>query len=513
MVRLTCLSLTLLLFPGLLEAQPSPETDARVGKALAVQQAMNAAREHLKAGKPVDAVAVLEAEILYVNGNANYLVLMKEAYLACLKDLLQRKAEPERQEHVRRQLRILDPRINLDEVKAEAATPVPDRLLEPARPIESEPVALPPIAKTAAIDEDPFQQTPLDRRQTGDLKARAAEAFAQKRYAEAATLFEKAQESKLELTAEERQAFGYCRLHDVVSRLNNKGTGGGPSLANLEQQAREAAQFGGPSLAKFADQVLSEIRKRKTETGVVETTAIPDGWQAIEAGSFRVLFQQARAQAQEIAKAAEQVRASTFEKWSGPAGAAWSPRCDVWLHASAADYAKATGKPAASPGHASIGITGGKVHARRIDVRADDSTMMDVTMPREVAYVVLADLFPEQPLPRWADVGITMLATPDAEIARYRRAVPKFAQERKLFAVRDFLKMADFPEAERITPFYVESVSLVDYLVRLKGAKAFALYLREAPRRGYEEALQRHYGIKDAGELQEKWMRAAVAGE
>lgn len=489
----------LFLLPSWTWAQTPPDKDARVGKALAVQQAMNTAREHLQAGKPADAVAVLEAEILYVNGNTGYLALMKEAYLAWLKDLQQKKAEPARQEHVRRQLRILDPKIKLDDAAPE--------------PVKQTAVPAKPIAKSPSIDDDPFQQTPLDRQQTiGDLKVRAATAFAEKRYSEAATLFDQARQANLELTAEEQQAFAYCRLHDVVTRLNNKGSSGAP-LATLQQQAEEAATLGGPTLAKFADQVLAEIRKRKSEPNPSESTALPDGWQAIEAGSFRVLFQQARPQAQEIAKAAEQIRVATFEKWSGPAGADWSPRCDVWYHANAADYAKATGKPAASPGHASIGLSNGKVHARRIDVRADDPNLMDVTMPREVAYAVIADLFPEQPLPRWADVGITILATPEAEVARYRRALPKLAQERKLFSVRDFLKMADFPEAERITPFYVESVSLVDYLVRLKGAKAFALYLRESPRRGYEEALQRHFGIKDANELQERWMRASLAGE
>jgi hypothetical protein len=487
----------LFLLPASIHGQSAPENNARVGKALAVQQAMSTAREHLKSGKPADAVAVLEAEILYVNGNSTYLALMKEAYVACLKDQRERNAEPERQEHVRRQLRILDPTIKIDEVTA------------PAKPT-AEPML--PMVKQPISDGDPFEQTPLDRQQTSDWKAQATAAFEKKRYSEAASLFDQARQAKVDLTAEEQQAFAYCRLHDVVTRLNSKTTAGS-SLATLQSQAEDAAKLGGPSLAKFADQVLTEIRKRKSETNPVEATAIPDGWQAIEGGSFRVLFLEARPRAQEIAKAAEQVRVATFEKWSGPAGADWSPRCDIWLHTNAADYAKATGKPATSPGHASIGINGGRIHARRIDVRCDDPTMLDVTLPREVAYAVLADLFPEQPLPRWADVGITMLAMPEAEIARYRRALPKLAQDRKLFAVRDFLKMADFPDAERITPFYVESVSLVDYLVRLKGAKAFALYLREAPRRGYEEALQRHYGFKDAAELQERWIRAATSAE
>ena len=53
--------------------------------------------------------------------------------------------------------------------------------------------------------------------------------------------------------------------------------------------------------------------------------------------------------------------------------------------------------------------------------------------------------------------------------------------------------------------------SLVAYLVELKGAKAFAAFLREAPRRGYAKALTTHYGFKDAAELQAKWLRHAVA--
>lgn len=506
MVRLT--AAVCLIVTASVEAQPSPETDARVGKALAVQQAMNTARDHLRAGKPDEAVAALETQILFVDGNASFLALLKEAYLANLKDLRQRKAEPGQQEHIRRQLRILDPKSELDEATASPTKP----LLEPETPI-AEPLRLAPMpAKATANEEDPFQQIPLDRQQNNDLKVRASAAFANKRYTEAAALFDKALQAKQPFTAEERQALAYCRLHDVVTRLNNKG-GVAPSLTSLEMQTKEAALLGGEALAKFSDQVLTEIRKRKSESPSAEPTSVPEGWQAFEVGSFRILFQQSRPQAQEVAKTAEQVRTATFEKWAGPVGAAWTPQCDVWLHASGADYAKATGKPAASPGHASIGTNAGKIHARRIDIRIDDPAMMEVTLPREVAYTVLADLFPDQPLPRWADVGIAMLATSDAEIARYRRAVPQFARDRKLYSVRELLKMADFPEAEKITPFYVESVSLVDYLVRLKGAKAFALYLREAPRRGYEEALQRHYGIKDALELQERWLRASLGAE
>lgn len=402
------------------------EPDPRLTRAVTLQTSMDKARELLKSGNSAEAVAVLEAEILRVNGNANFLALLKEAYVAHLGDLKAAKGHEERIEHVIRQLKTLDPKLNLDEVTKAQPMPVVE---VPPMPVPVEPAPMPaavsePTLVPVAIPSpgnakreiaDPFQQTPLDRVQGG--------------------------------------------------------------------------------------------------AAIKERPKVPEGWELIEAGSFRVFFQKSRPQAQAASKLADQVRAATFEKWSGTMNTEWSPRCDIWIHASAADYSRATNKPAGSPGHASVAVKDGRILNRRIDVRLDDAGMLDVTLPREVAYVVVADLFPEQAPPRWADIGMSIHAETPAEISRYVRAVPKLIQDKKLINMRDLLNMADFPEASKITPYYVESVSLVEFLVRLKGARAFALYLREAPRRGYEEALQRHYGIKDATELQERWLKFAMSGE
>jgi len=70
--------------------------------------------------------------------------------------------------------------------------------------------------------------------------------------------------------------------------------------------------------------------------------------------------------------------------------------------------------------------------------------------------------------------------------------------------------MNEFPPAEAVTPFYVQSVSLVDYLVSLKGARAFTLFMVEAPRYGMEKSLQRQYGIPNVQELEQRWLRHAV---
>ncbi len=503
-----------LLRPSALIAQTDP--DPRISRALSIQKAISAARDYLQAKKAAQAVAVLEAEIMYVNGNETFLALMKEAYVAYLKDLKRDNGDAGRLEHVVRQLAILDPKFKHDEALATANAAMPitsaaDTTPKPGLPVSD---AAPSPAPNSAVvrtsaDEDPFQQAPLDRQASTDLKAKARAAFEQKHYAEASALFAQAHRAKLKLSDNENQAWAYSRLSEAAARLNAGETGA--ALAQLQQEVEDAAKLGGPALDKFGAQLLAAIQKRRS-AGETDSVA-PEGWQAIESGSFRVFVQQAKQRAEEVSQTAEKIRASTFSKWYGPAGADWSPRCDIWLHANANDYAKSTNKPASSPGHSSVGFKNGRAQARRIDVRLDDAGLLEATLAREVSYVVLADLFPDQPLPHWADVGMTILAEPPAEVARYSRALPRLVQEKKIFSAREFIKMAEFPDAEKITAFYVESVSLVDFMVRLKGEKAFTLYLREAPRRGYEEALQRHYGIKDAAELQEMWIKFAMKGE
>ena len=387
-------------------ASADADSDPRITRALALQKAITDAKSHLDARRPLDAATVLEAEILFANGDERYLALLKETYIACLRELSQNGGNTARVDHFRRQLRILDPQLNTDDLIA-AVSPAPATM--PER------IDAPAPAK-AAPKGDPFQQMPLDRQPAAATKPK-------------------------------------------------------PQVA------------------------------------------MPDGWQSYESTNFRVLYRQNREQAGKLAARAEQLRSATFERWFGPAGADWAPRCDVWLHVTATEYAAATQKPAATPGHASVGIREGKVLHRRIDLRLDSSNMHDSALPREIGYVVLADLFPDQPLPTWAHVGMTIQGESPMEISRYLRSMARLLNEKKLLAVRDLLKMPDFPEAERITAFYVGSVSLVDYLVKLKGPRAFVLYLREAPRRGYEEALDRHYGIKDAADLHDRWLKASLKGE
>jgi hypothetical protein len=230
----------------------------------------------------------------------------------------------------------------------------------------------------------------------------------------------------------------------------------------------------------------------------------------IDTPSFRVRFKGTREVAEAIAQAAEAQRKAIFERWSGPPAGPWGPRCEVVLHPTADGYAGTTGKPAQATGHAVVRLTNTAVSERRIELRADDPGAVANTLPRELTHVVLADLFPHAAPPKWAEEGMAVLAASPDEVGRYARTLPRCARDGELLPVAALLEMKDFPAAERITGFYCESVTLVEYLVRQGGERTFTIFLRDCQRYGTAQALKRNYKIDGPPALEAGWKRAAL---
>jgi hypothetical protein len=377
--------------------------------------------------------------------------------------------------------------------------------LGPAPPIPEPPTAASPASIEAAAD--PFQQAPRDR---ADGLRRATEAFAAKRFAQAAALFAEADRRHERLSEAQKDEWAYCRLHGVAARLNC-GPATATELADLGREVESALRDGSGRLRPFGNQLLDDLRRRAPSSPGDSAGAA--GWQSTETASFRVFHKGHAELAAEAGRVAEAARRAMYERWVGPPAANWSPRCDVYLHPTAAEYARATGKPATNPGHSTVGIKGGRPVSRRIDLRADEPTLLDGALPHEVTQVLLAELFADQPLPRWATVGMAALSESPEGVARYLRAVPRLLKAKQLFAVGPFLDRPEFPNPSEMTAFYAESVSLVSYLVELKGPKAFTAFLQEGPRRGYAKALSTHYGFKDPADLQDRWVKHTLGAE
>src|SRR4051812_4485477 len=91
-------------------ASPAPGEDPNgaVASALAVQTAMQQAKDHLLRRNPRAAVEVLEEHLARINGNQHYLALLRDAYREHIKDLKLAKDEAAAQLYQQR-LNILEP--------------------------------------------------------------------------------------------------------------------------------------------------------------------------------------------------------------------------------------------------------------------------------------------------------------------------------------------------------------------------------------------------------------------
>src|SRR5204862_3758006 len=137
------------------------------------------------------------------------------------------------------------------------------------------------------------------------------------------------------------------------------------------------------------------------------------------------------------------------------------PRCEIYLYATAQEYAKGANATTASFGYATINLDGGRVVSRRIDIRTDNASMLTCELPHETTHVTLAGHFGRHDVPRWADEGMAVLSETEARVKLHLAELPKHRREGTLFQLSRLLPMHDFPRPRDIGVFYAQSVSLV----------------------------------------------------
>lgn len=470
-----------------------------VEKQLTIQAAMASARKSLDVQRPADAIAILEKELVNADGNKAFLNLLREAYLAELYQLEKNPdANAERLSQTRRRLALLgSPSPKVDSPP-------------PATPPQVPPATLPPVTPTAPIDPGPSLVPPAVSSQPVSTPSveDAVAAFKRGDFAKADTLFAAIGAAKL--TTEHKTAWAYCRIKLAADRVNSP-TCDAATATTAAQDVADALELISDNAKLLASgRAVLKAAQAKAKAappggGAVTPVLVGDG---IETASFRVHGGN-RDLGDSVAKAAEASRKQIFERWSGPPGGAWQPKCEIVIHATADAYAKATGRSASLTGHATVRLTNGRATERRIDLRADDPAMIDNALPRELTHVILADLFANTPPPKWAEEGMAILAGSPEEISRYTRTLPRCAREGEIRTLATLFNLNEFP-ADKITGFYCESVSVTEYLIKLNGERNFKIFLSDAQRYGVAQALKRQYGFNSPQALEQAWKRACL---
>jgi hypothetical protein len=167
-----------------------------------------------------------------------------------------------------------------------------------------------------------------------------------------------------------------------------------------------------------------------------------------------------------------------------------------------------TGQPEESPGFSTMGMNAGRIVARRVNLRADHPNLLKAILPHEITHVVLADLFPHQQIPRWADEGMAVLSEPLSEQNLRATDLEAPLGTGQLFKVEDLMKM-DYPEGRYWGLYYAQSVSLTRFLVEQGNPTQFVQFVQRTQQNNPEAELKRIYNIDGYTELQKRWLAYA----
>jgi hypothetical protein len=266
-------------------------------------------------------------------------------------------------------------------------------------------------------------------------------------------------------------------------------------------------------LAIAADGCGSQaVATRAVPTSTSQTSAIRgDRWQATSE-NFRVTNRHPAQDARAIAKCCEQWRTSLQQYWCDGKCKAWSPCCEIVVHANQSTYLAAVGAGAGQTfGSSYIEFAKNQqVQRRQIDFRGD-SQHGTAAVPHEMTHVILADLLGGKQPPRWADEGMAILADARAKRQLHERDLQTGLTQRTAFRAVELLNLDAYPHPSRVPAFYGQSASLTSFLVTRDQPAKFVAFIRQSAEEGYDAALRDCYAIENVQELELLWHADRVA--
>ncbi|QDV15555.1 hypothetical protein Pan153_01690 [Gimesia panareensis] len=154
----------------------------------------------------------------------------------------------------------------------------------------------------------------------------------------------------------------------------------------------------------------------------------------------------------------------------------------------------------------------GHVFGWDMQIQGSLERILDSVLPHEVNHTIFACHF-RRPLPRWADEGAATIVEHESEKKRQRLLNRQVMGTNKRIPLRHLLSMTEYPEEmQQVLTLYAEGYSLADFLLQRGGRKRYLMFLQDAHKNGWDEAIAKLYKYKNVEELEQHWGNWIIAG-
>jgi hypothetical protein len=180
----------------------------------------------------------------------------------------------------------------------------------------------------------------------------------------------------------------------------------------------------------------------------------------------------------------------------------WENRAKIYIYDTSQDYQIATQQPSWSSGCA-------KVVEKVIYTFPNAKGFFETILPHELGHIIFREFvgFDNPSIPLWLEEGVASYQ----ERLRYsavNKLVIKAIKENKFMNIEILsnFNLRGIQDTELVNLFYIETVSIIDYLVKEFGKDDFVSFCQKLrDKRNLEKALVATYGFRNIAQLDQAW--------
>lgn len=233
---------------------------------------------------------------------------------------------------------------------------------------------------------------------------------------------------------------------------------------------------------------------------------VAENWQELKGDHFIIYYGKDESFAGDVLRKAE----AYYQQVSGDLGYQrynnfwqWDKRVKIFIYPSREGFLLGTGQPAWSHGVADY-------LKKEIRSHEESEKFLEALLPHEITHLIFRDYVGfKGEIPLWLDEGVAQWEEPEKREA-VRWMMKSIIQQKKEFPIKLFMEM-DIRQTQdegKVSIFYIQAASLVDFLVRKYGADDFIHFCRQLrDGKRLEEGLRFTYPttMRTLEEMEKSW--------
>lgn len=141
--------------------------------------------------------------------------------------------------------------------------------------------------------------------------------------------------------------------------------------------------------------------------------------------------------------------------------------------------------------------------SQHMKISGPKERLLNSVLPHEVTHTVFAYYF-QQPVPRWADEGGSVLSEDDIERGRHDQMCRQLLNQGRAMRLHYLFNLKEYPSDVMV--LYAQGFSIARYLIDMSDRQTFLQFVQHGMRHGWDQAANSFYRTPSLGQLETAWI-------